>query len=379
MTLKPSFLPRLFPALRMCDHLASRVRSILHPRSFLILSVLFVSLIISGCGVLGVKNKINVPALLSPLADADTTQLIAEVNRLASIRSIRGKIDIQFLDTSFAQCGIAEKYRTADGTIVIQRPGQIFLIIKVPFVGQDIAQMASDGERFRVAVLMGEERHRRFLRGTNAATYARVNAGQEAAAQADCGDDGKNKAANERRAVSALSGLRPQHFTDALLIRPIDQDQKDRIYVRTESFEEEADSRPKAKNNSRVVRGYYLLDEIALDNANRWRTLRRFWFDRYNSVRLARLQTFDDQGLLATDVYFADQKRFGADGQHLLPGRVVLTRPQDRYSLSVTYQAPESVVLNSSIPADVFNLENKSQLPEVDLDSKRTEASNSKQ
>ncbi|MEJ7711592.1 MAG: hypothetical protein WKF84_17430 [Pyrinomonadaceae bacterium] len=219
--------------------------------------------------MLGVKNKINVPALLAPLADADTAQLITEVNRLASHsfnpRKNRHSVSGHF----FAKCGIAEKYRTADGTIVIQRPGQIFLVIKVPFVGQDIAQMASDGERFRVAVLMGEERHRRFLRGTNAATYSRVNAGQEAAASRRTVETtARIKAANERRAVSAFRDCGPQHFTDALLIRPIDQDQKDRIYVRTESFEEEADSRPKAKTNARIVRGYYLLDEIALDNAN---------------------------------------------------------------------------------------------------------------
>lgn len=358
-------------ALRLCDLLPPRVRSIRHPRTLLILSLLIVSVAAGACGALGVKRKVAVPSLLAPLAEAETKQLIAEVNRLASVRSMRARIDIQFLDTSFAQCGIAEKYRTADGTVVIQRPGQIFLAIKVPFVGQDIAQMSSDGERFRVAVLMGEERYRRFVRGTNAAVYPRVKSesGQESAV--DCGDNGKNKVANERRAVSALSGLRPQHFTDALLIRPIEEENKETLYVRTESFEEEPDPRPTAKKGTRVVRGYYLLDEIAADGAGRWHTRRRFWFDRYNSIRLARLQTFDEQGLLATDVYFEDQKKFGADGQYVLPGRVVLTRPQDRYSLSVTYQAPEAVVVNNSFPDDVFLLENKSQLPEVDLDSQK--------
>lgn len=359
-------------ALRWCDLWPSLVRSIRHSRALPLLLILIASIFTGACGVLGVKKKVTVPALLAPLAEADTGQLMAEINRLTSVRSMRGRIDIQFLDTSFAQCGIAEKYRTADGTVVIQRPGQIFLAIKVPFVGQDIAQMSSDGERFRVAVLMGEERHRRFVRGTNNAVYPRVNsgAGQDAAA-IDCGDAENNKAANERRAVSALSGLRPQHFTDALLVRPLETESKETLYVRTESFEEESDPRPTAKKGTRVVRGYYLLDEIAADAAGRWHTRRRFWFDRFNAVRLARLQTFDDQGALATDVYFEDQKKFGPDGQYLLPGRVVLTRPQDRYSLSVTYQAPETVVVNNSFPDDVFLLENKSQLPEVDLDTQK--------
>lgn len=378
MTLITATRLRPDTAVHMCDFLPPQVRSILHRRTLLLFSLLMAALVTGACGALGVKRKVAVPSLLAPLAEADIDQLMAEINRLAAVRSMRGKLDIQFLDTSFAECGIAEKYRTADATVVVQRPGQIFLVIKVPFVGQDIAQMSSDGERFRVAVLMGEERYRRFLRGSNVARYPRVKP-EQAAQQADCKGDGQNKTANERRAVSAFSGLRPQHFTDALLVRPVERENKEYIYVRTESFEEERDPRPQAKKDARVVRGYYLLDEIAPDGAGRPHTLRRFWFDRYNSVRLARLQTFDEQGLLATDVYFEDQKKFGADGEHLLPGRIVLTRPQDRYSLSFTYQAPEAVVVNNSFPSDVFLLENKSQLPEVDLDTLEAQQKNSKQ
>jgi hypothetical protein len=230
--------------------------------------------------------------------------------------------------------------------------------------------MTSDGERFRVAVLMGEEKHRRFVRGTNAAEYPRMN-GERNAAQPDCGGDGKNKALNEQRAVSALSGLRPQHFTDALLIRPVQQSGTDYLYVVSESFEEQLDPRPRAKSGSRVVGGYYVLEEIS-PNGGQARILRRFWFDRYNAVRLSRMQTYDEAGHLDTDVVFQDIKKFGTEGDFLLPARVVLTRPQDHYSLSVTYQAPEAVALNKPYEDPLFVLENKSQLPEVDLDQLET-------
>src|SRR6267142_2531915 len=99
----------------------------------LISSLLFVS----GCGLLGTHKKVQIPQLLTPLADADTPRLISEVNRLASVRSIHGKVDILFEDTSFAEAGIAEKYRQADGTVTIQRPGQVYLVIKVPFIATD--------------------------------------------------------------------------------------------------------------------------------------------------------------------------------------------------------------------------------------------------
>ena len=61
---------------------------------------------------LALKTKVQVPQLLAPLTEANTAQLIAEVNRLAAVRSIHGKIDIVFEDTSFAEAGIAEKYQT---------------------------------------------------------------------------------------------------------------------------------------------------------------------------------------------------------------------------------------------------------------------------
>ena len=69
-------------------------------------------------------------------------------------------MDIVFEDTSFAEAGIAEKYKQADGQITVQRPGKIYLIIQVPFIAKDIAQMTSNGESFRVAVLQGDDKYR---------------------------------------------------------------------------------------------------------------------------------------------------------------------------------------------------------------------------
>src|SRR5918994_6532069 len=140
----------------------------------LLLSVLVLSVLLftSGCGLFGAKRKIQVPQLLTPLSEASKDRLIQEVNRLATVKSIHGKVDIQFEDTSFASAGIADQYRLVDGTITLQRPGKIYLIIQFTFV--DIAQMASDGEHFRVAVLRGNEKYKRFVKGTNSADYPKL-------------------------------------------------------------------------------------------------------------------------------------------------------------------------------------------------------------
>ena len=197
----------------------------------------------------------QVPQLLKPLAEADKAVLLSTINRQTAVQSIQGKIDIQFEDTSFAESGIVEKYRQTEGSLVLQRPGKIYLGIQFSFV--DIAQMSSDGEHFRVAVFRGDEKYKRFIKGTNSAIYPKL---EEVAAPANSGAPRKATQANEKEAVSALSNLRPQHLTDALMIQPAGD--PNLVYAQSEFFQEENDSSTSAKKGTRVVRGYYLVGRI---------------------------------------------------------------------------------------------------------------------
>jgi hypothetical protein len=332
------------------------------------LTLISALLFASGCGLFGTHKKVQVPQLLTPLMEADTPRLVSEINRLAAVRSIHGKVDILFEDTSFAEAGIAEKYRQADGDVVIQRPGQVYLVIKVPFIATDIARMTSNGETFRVAVLQGDEKYRRFVKGTNSAVYQKLD--MDGTQQES--DKNKKRVRNANEAVSALSNLRPQHLTDALMMNPIpDPAQSGLTYVRSEFYQEETDNRPGAKSGVRVVRGYYQLEEISQTKSGEARLLRRFWFDRVDGIRLARLQWFDDRGLLITDVSYWDEKPFGESAQVRLPSRIEITRPHDHYKLSITYQAPAAGEIDKEYRAEVFVLDNKWQLPEVDLDARQ--------
>jgi hypothetical protein len=309
----------------------------------------------------GTHKKVQVPQLLSPIVEAQKNQLIQEVNRLAAIKSIHAKVDIQFEDTSFASAGIAEKYRQVDGSLTLQRPSKIYLTLQFTIV--EIAQMASDGEHFAVAILQGDEKYRRFVKGTNSAVYSRLNH------SGDSSVSSKSKK-GEKETVNALSNLRPQHLTDAYMIRPIDLS-SGLVYSQSEFFQEEADTRKQAKEGVRVMRSYYLLEELSDPKSGDAQVLRRFWFDRVDKIRLARLQTFDGQGQIITDVSYFDEKQIGSGETALMPARIEVTRPKDQYKLSLTYQDPLSVELNREYPPQAFVLQNKWQLPEVDLDAEK--------
>jgi hypothetical protein len=329
----------------------------------LVLTSVFVQ---TGCGLFGASKKVQVPQLLTPLSKAEKSLLFSEINRLAALQSIHGSVDIQFEDTSFAEAGIAEKYKQADGQVTLQRPGKVYLIVKVPFIATDIAQMTSDGEHFRVAVLQGEERYKRFVKGSNNAVYEKLQMNGGSAEP----DKSKKKTMNEKETVNALSNLRPQHLTDALLINPVNSG-SDYFYSQSEFYLEENDTRPQARKGSRVVRGYYVLEEFLRSSSGDPLLRRRFWFDRVGGVRLARLQTFDDRGLLITEVAYWDEKPFGGNAQARLPAKIEITRPHDQYKLSITYQTPGSVDLNKEYRPEAFVLENRWELQEVDLDARQ--------
>ena len=137
--------------------------------AFLLLGTLF----LSGCGVLSPKTKVQTVTLLAT-DNATESVLLEQISRFAKVNSLRAKMDLKFEDNSYAEFGLAEKYKTADGEVVVQRPANILLKVQVPVIKLDVVQMTSDGEKFRVAVLEdgGSGKFKKFVVGTNNADYS---------------------------------------------------------------------------------------------------------------------------------------------------------------------------------------------------------------
>lgn len=314
----------------------------------------------SGCSWL-YKAKDSTPILLK-VEDASKEQLINEINRFAKVNSMNAKMDLKLEDTSFAQRGSKITYTPVNGTVVVQRPANIFL--KVDVFSADLAQMTSNGEKFRMAVLRGGkcgDKCKKFVLGTNQADYSKLE------------NDLKNNTTADTSEVGSFANLRPQHFTDAILVRSIDTAH---TYLQSTIYQNEEDETQKKNSPLRkVVRGYYLFDEYIKDNNGELKIERRFWFDRVGGVRLARQQIFDAKGEIESDIIYGKEGNLGANGEYSnLPLRIMVTRPKDKYTMSLTYQSPENVSIGKSYKPDVFVLKNTWNLPEVDLDKKLQEA-----
>jgi len=245
---------------------------------------------------------------------------------------------------------------------VVQRPSSILLKVKVPIIKSDVAQMASDGTTFQVAVLQdgGSGKYKKFVTGTNSEDYSAL---QEQV------DEMSNGNSELKRNVNAFAEMRPQHFIDAMLVRPVNNSKY--LYTTSTILQEEFDINAKKKSPLRwVLRGYYLYDEYEKGTDGRLNIVRRFWFDRVGGVRLARQQIFDAKGEIESDIVYGIEGNLTENGSHRLPLQVELTRPKERYKMRITYQTPEKVLIGNQFPPGAFTLKNVWDLEELDLDKK---------
>ncbi len=310
---------------------------------------------LSGCSWF-YKAKYDT-AILLDVKESSKEKLLAEINRFANVGALNAKMDLKFEDDSFAQKGSKITYTAVNATVVVQRPANIFL--KVDYAGFDIAQMTSNGEKFRVAVLKGGscgEKCKKFVIGSNNSDYSNLE------------NKLKNSTTADTKELSSFANLRPQHVTDAILLRPTDEAN---TYLQSTVYQtEELDKQKK------VMRGYYLLDELVKDSNGELKIARRFWFDRVGGIRLARQQLFDAKGEIESDIVYGKEGNLANNSQYKnLPLKIIVTRPKEKYTMSLTYQSPESVTIGKTYNADVFLLKNSWNLEEVNLDEQLRKSS----
>lgn len=330
----------------------------------LLVALFLLAIALTGC--IKPKSKQKAATLLKA-SNATQSELESQIDYLSQVTSMRAKMYLKFEDNSFAEFGSADVYRRADGDIVVQRPSSIRMKVEVPVIGTDVAQMTSDGERFRVAILLdgGSGKNKKFILGTNAADYSVL--------QQRVSEIVKDDPKELRSSVNAFANLRPQHFTDALLVRPLDRDNYS--YLLSTILEEEIDFKLYKRKNPLgwVLRGFYLLDEFKKDSDGNLRITRRFWFDRVGGALLTRQQIFGSDGEIESDIVYGQRGKISADSNLDLPLEVEVTRPKERYTLKLIHAAPEGVKIGREYPDTAFLLENEWGLETLDLDKKLIE------
>jgi hypothetical protein len=185
--------------------------------------------------------------------------------------------------------GTAEKskiteYKDVRAYIIFRKPADIRIIGLYPVVRNTAFDMVSSGPDFNLYV----PSRNRFLTGRNEIIKPSQN---------------------------KLENLRPTHFLDAMIVRPINTG-TDKLLL--ENFTDEDDA-------------FYILHVVNEVTPGELRLVRTIWFSRID-LQLARQLIFDETGNILTDARYAEWRSY--DNVHF-PKHVEINRPRDEYGVVI--------------------------------------------
>ena len=214
--------------------------------------------------------------------------------------------------------GTAEKskiteYKDVRAYILFRKPDEIRIIGLYPLVRNKAFDMVSEGGMFRLYI----PAKNRFITGRNEVTALSQN---------------------------KIENLRPQHFLEALLVRPLDPGEK-----------------PMLLNLTDEDNAAYILAMVRVGPDMGMHIARSVWFDRTN-LRMVRQLIFDERGNILTYARYSQWQTY--DGVPF-PKQIVINRPRDEYSVVITIVKAD---INKGVSADKFVLEQPegSQLQTLD-------------
>ncbi len=242
------------------------------------------------------------------LQSASKQQLIELYDTQAkSITSMNATVTM-VLTAGSAYSGVIEQYHEVSGFILAQKPADVRVIGQVPVVGTDIFDMVSNGQTFHIFIPSKNE----FIVGP---------------------------AQLERASSKPIENLRPQHLTGALFWNPIPAD--DPVLLEQES---------QGRSSFYVLTVIHRVGPATATAAEAdWEIARKIWFDRA-SLNISRIQTYDSDGQLASDIGYSQWNAFGKEQY---PRDISLNRPASDYSLEIHI---EKMTVNVSITPDRFVL-----------------------
>jgi len=320
------------------------------PLGVKVIRVLFLITIVAGIlSGAACTRRISVPEELTVNPAVPIDDLIKQINAFGSINTLAAIGTLHVRNYFTGVDGKADELPEASHKIWFKRPEYIRMQVtgSVLVIEKKVADMVSDGQSFSLAIYFPSDK-RQFIYGSNLNEFKRIDASQAK-------DPRLTK-------VGGLVNMRPQHITDSLLIKPIDS-MKD--VFREEVVQEEADNRPNRKGK-RVTRSYYVL--YVLEHNGTTELKRKFWFDRTKPGNpLARQQTFEQSGRLASDITYEDWFAV-PNSTNRVPKHIVIDRRNDGYRLELYIDSAE---VNLDLPDTVFQLKNEENLKEVNLDAPR--------
>jgi outer membrane lipoprotein-sorting protein len=267
----------------------------------LFLTVCFVCLIFSACVVRRRSITQKGASRSHALKVANRDMLVQALARqYAAIKDFSATVDMVPALGSAEKSKITE-YKDVRAFVLYRAPQDIRLIGLYPVVRTKAFDMVSNGLDFKLYL----PSQSRFITGRN-----------------EIQQISKNK----------IENLRPQHFLEALMVRPVEP--RDKLLV--ENFTDEDNA-------------YYIL-QLVRENGSELRLHRTIWFNRIDLL-LARELVFDASGNILTDARYSQWKAYD---NVPFPKHVEINRPIDEYGVVMDVVKMD---INKGLTDDKFALD----------------------
>jgi hypothetical protein len=244
--------------------------------------------------------------------NATLDQLLTQVDtRFNQIQSLTATVEIVASEGGSRQGQIIE-HTSLGGYILLRKPEDLNVLLRVPVVGSQALDMVSDGKTWK---LWSPPKHL-AMTGTNELTDASQH---------------------------GLESLRPKIIFDSLLVRGLAPDQ---IVVLTQ------DSRiiPDPKDKKQLVEEPdYDLSILAPPQGKTAHTLRVIHIGRSNLLPYQQ-DIYGPDGTVVTRAYYSNYQYFG---DIPFPMKIEISRPQDQYGLAITIT---KLTVNQKLDDDQFDL-----------------------
>jgi outer membrane lipoprotein-sorting protein len=265
-----------------------------HKAFFGFLSLAVVLIALSGCG-LRTSHPIKMRASTAALREATLEQLLENINsNAAKLQTLKATVDI---DSSVLE---QKKEKVTDnpqiaGYILMRKPDMLRMIGLVPVVHNHAFDMVTNGKKFEFAI---PPRNKFYV-----------------------GSDQQP----QKPAADPLLNLRPQHISDALLLKPIDPEKEIVVLEHTTEIVKDPKTHKDAEQDA------YTVQVIDRDEAGPFLS-RKIVFSRTDLMPHEQY-IYDRQGRLVT---FARYENFANKAGVMFPGIISIQRPIEGYSLTIS-------------------------------------------
>jgi outer membrane lipoprotein-sorting protein len=238
--------------------------------------------------------------------------LLDQVNqRNQAIQSMTAYIQIVATEGG-SQKGEVTEYTSLSGYIVIGKPENINVILKLPYVGSDALDMVSDGKTFKM--LMPPK---------------------------DCAFLGSDSVPSTQ---TGLYSLRPAVILDSLMIQGRQDDQ-------VVAMNQDSRTLPDPKTRKDVIEEPdYDIEFLSRPDGQVAHTLRVIHIGRATLLPY-RQDIYNADGKVETQADYSNYQKFGDIN---FPRKIVIQRPLDELSLTITIS---KATFNQKLPDDQFNLD----------------------